>query len=386
MTKDIKPARIAIIGGSLAGLFTGSLLAQQGHEVHIFERATGDLDSRGGGIVLQNDVLRVYDRLGVLKRAREHGVPSQDRVVLDPTGHVAHRGPAPQIQTSWPLIFRTVRDALGSASYHSGKTLERIGQDTKEQTATAHFTDGTSFEADLIIGADGHGSKVRSLLWPEAEPTYAGYIAWRGLVHETALPESTKAQLSGNFGFASAEASHMLGYLVPGDGGDLREGHRDYNWVWYRTIAEDTLPDVMTDRDGRHRGYSVPEGRLSDDWAAHVYADALAILPPSFSDAVLATEKPFAQAIRDLTVNTMVKGRVILLGDAAFVPRPHTAASTSKAASNALDLADAMAFTKGDIDQALLRWEPDQLTLGRRLYKHGTSLGNQIMFRKPIAA
>ena len=57
---------------------------------------------------------------------------------------------------------------------------------------------------------------------------------------------------------------------------------------------------------------------------------------------VLATKEPFVQPIYDLSVPRMVFGRVCLLGDAAFVPRPHTAASTSKAVTNAITLAEAI--------------------------------------------
>lgn len=48
--------RALVIGGSLGGLFAGNLLRRLGWDVDIFERSTQDLDSRGGGIVLQPDV------------------------------------------------------------------------------------------------------------------------------------------------------------------------------------------------------------------------------------------------------------------------------------------------------------------------------------------
>lgn len=68
------------------------------------------------------------------------------------------------------------------------------------------------------------------------------------------------------------------------------------------------------------------------------------------------------------------------MGDAAFIPRPHTAASTSKAAANALALADALIDHEHDVPQALAAWEGDQLALGMRLWKHGQALGEQSQF------
>ena len=101
---------------------------------------------------------------------------------------------------------------------------------------------------------------------------------------------------------------------------------------------------------------------------------------------VRATEEPFAQAIRDLTVASMVKGRVILLGDAAFIPRPHTAASTAKAATNALALAAALDMFPDDVDRALAHWEPQQLVLGAHLYEQGRRAGDSLLFQRPPRA
>ena len=59
---DSKKRRALIVGGSLGGLFAGSLLSRVGWDVDIFERSPHDLDSRGGGIVLQPEVVEVFRR------------------------------------------------------------------------------------------------------------------------------------------------------------------------------------------------------------------------------------------------------------------------------------------------------------------------------------
>ena len=76
-----------------------------------------------------------------------------------------------------------------------------------------------------------------------------------------------------------------------------------------------------------------------------------------------------------LPVPKMTFGRVCLTGDAAFVPRPHTAASTAKAAANALALADCLTAADGDVVEAMRRWEPAQLNYGEQLGVHGQRLG-----------
>jgi 2-polyprenyl-6-methoxyphenol hydroxylase-like FAD-dependent oxidoreductase len=76
----------------------------------------------------------------------------------------------------------------------------------------------------------------------------------------------------------------------------------------------------------------------------------------------------------------MVFDRTLLVGDAAFIPRPHTAASTSKAAANAIALGETIRASSGDLDTALGKWESAQLTLGQRLEAQGRMLGNRSQF------
>ncbi|MCK4130284.1 hypothetical protein HI802_21710 (plasmid) [Ralstonia solanacearum] len=152
------PPRALVIGGSLGGLFAGNLLRRIGWHVDLYERSAHDLDSRGGGIVLQPDVVEVFRRTGVDLGAMDLGVGSVHRAVLRPDGSIRSRHFAPQTQTSWSLIYTTLRAAFGDAHYHQAKTLARIEQNPPAGTVTAHFTDGSSETADLLIGADGGNS------------------------------------------------------------------------------------------------------------------------------------------------------------------------------------------------------------------------------------
>ncbi|BDB30261.1 MULTISPECIES: FAD binding domain-containing protein [Cupriavidus] len=380
------PARRAlIIGGSLGGLFVGNLLRRIGWNVDIYERSAHDLDSRGGGIVLQPDVVEVFRRTGVDLSTVDLGVRSAHRTVFHPDGSIQSKQYAPQTQTSWSLIYTTLKAAFGDANYHRAKTLSRIEQDQQAGTVTAYFADGSSETGDLLIGADGGNSAVRQQFWPDRVPTYAGYLAWRGLVPEDEMPSTAREMLLGDFGFANNTGSHILGYLVPGENNDVRPGHRLYNWVWYRVADNRLLGEIMTDREGHRRGYSIPEGMLDERWLAHIQRDARALLPPPFRDIVEATAQPFAQAIRDLVSEHMVSGRVVILGDAASIPRPHTAASTSKAAANALALADALQGSPDDVPAALARWEPEQIAIGKVLRRQGVEAGNYLLFHRRAA-
>lgn len=380
MSKSLpKAPKAIVIGGSLGGLFTGSILRQIGWEVDIYERSPHDLDSRGGGIVLQPEVIELLKRIGA-NMAQNLGVTSRERLVIKPDGSVSKRLVNFQTQTSWSMIYSTLRANFGPQHYHQHKKLLNIKQ--AEKKVIAFFEDGTSDEGDLLIGADGARSTVRALINPGNHPQYAGYIAWRGLVEEREVPKES-LQLLERFSFASNQGSHMLGYLVPGDHNTTQQGQRYYNWVWYRTADEQKqLAQIMTDKDGKARGYSIPPGKLADQWREHLYQEADVLLPPQFKKMVQATTEPFAQAILDLVSQHMVNKRIILVGDAAFIPRPHTAASTSKAAANALALGECLtnAKTPDEIDQALAAWEPAQIKLGHYLHQQGTETGNYLLF------
>jgi 2,6-dihydroxypyridine 3-monooxygenase len=108
--------------------------------------------------------------------------------------------------------------------------------------------------------------------------------------------------------------------------------------------------------------------------------DAEDLLPPSLAEVVVRTLEPFVQPIVDVEVSRMAFGRACLLGDAAFVARPHAAAGTAKAAADAWALADAMAGAGGDVPAALARWEAGQLALGRQLVARVKDLGRRSQF------
>ena len=105
------------------------------------------------------------------------------------------------------------------------------------------------------------------------------------------------------------------------------------------------------------------------------------MLPTVFGQLVGQTNEPFIQPIYDLSVPRMAFERVCILGDAAFVLRPHTAAGVSKAATNAVALANCIAnSSKVDVVEASKRWEPRQIELGNNLKYLGISLGIRSQF------
>ena len=368
--------RAIVIGGSLAGLFSGTLLRSIGWQVDIYERSTHDLDSRGGGIVLQADVVTALKKAGI---ATENlGVDALERYYLQKNGQIEKMAMR-QTLTSWNILYRSMRRHFSDAHYHQGKVLAQV--QSKGAKVTATFVDGSCETADLLIGADGPTSTVRQQLLPTYEPQYAGYVAYRGLVDEADLEPEAAEIFTERFVFYDFPNSHILAYVIPGENESLVSGKRRFNWVWYVNYDEKTeLAHILTDKNGKPRKYSVPPEMMSpavEETMRH-YADD--VLADPFKKLIAATKAPFVQSILDLTVPQMAFDSVALIGDAAFIPRPHTAAGTSKAAANAISLVEALVHHNHDVTNALQAWESNQLSYGMRLWNHGRSVGDRSQF------
>jgi 2-polyprenyl-6-methoxyphenol hydroxylase-like FAD-dependent oxidoreductase len=366
----VKQLRIAIAGGSLAGLFAAILLRQDGHEVRVFERSPHGLGGRGAGLVPQREVFDLLRRIGA-EAAVQVGVVARDRITLDPAGGIAHREAMPQMQVSWDFLYAAVRARLEDQDYQPGRSVLKATQSA--DSAALHLTDGSTESADLVLGADGIGSAVRAVVTGQpASNRYAGYVAWRGLVPEARLP-SAAALLSERMAFFSAAGSQVLGYLVTGPGGEMAPGARRYNWVWYRQVAAADLAALLTDDAGRAHPFSMAPGQLPAGRAEALRDDARRLLPPPFAAAVLAEPTPFVQAIFDYEAPRMVAGRLALLGDAAFVVRPHTAMGVAKAAGDALALQRWLG--RLPVEEALVAYQRERLPVGRATAEYGRRLG-----------
>ena len=167
----------------------------------------------------------------------------------------------------------------------------------------------------------------------------------------------------------------MLGYPVPGAGNTTQRGHRRYNVVWYRPAAEHAgLVDLLTDESGRTHEVSIPPPLIRREVIARMRHDADTLLAPEFAEMVRLTQQPFFQAIYDVESPELVFGRVVLAGDAAFVARPHVGMGVTKAAGDAVALADALRGTD-DLGEALRRYQTARLGFGVAVIARGRYLG-----------
>jgi 2-polyprenyl-6-methoxyphenol hydroxylase-like FAD-dependent oxidoreductase len=363
--------RALIIGGSLGGLFAGLLLRQAGWDVTVFERSTGDLASRGVGIGTHVEMFEIMRRLGIVVD-ESIGVSFTSRFCLDQSGAVIARLPFEKTLTSWTLLYRALRRHLPDACYRPGKELTDIAQ--HEGRVSAVFADGTREEGGLLIGADGLHSTVRARAFAASAPSYAGYVGWRGVIEENAVPQAARGELFESYAFFLPPREMMLSYLQPGADDDLRPGRRRMNWLWYHPVHAAELQAMSTDASGRQHA-AIPPPLIRADVIAAFRAQARAILPPQFVALIEATPASFFQPIFDLDCPRMVAGRVALLGDAASVARPHVGAGVTKAALNAAWLADALLANRENIGAALAAYEAQARAFGSALVARARFLG-----------
>ena len=363
--------RALVIGGSMSGLFAALSLRKAGWDAEIFERSDVELTGRGAGIVTHVELTDALAAVGI-DPAADLGVELAGRKTLDRAGHVIGEHHCPQTVTSWDRMFGMLRKALPQENYHLGKELLRV--DEEANCVIAQFSDGAR-EADLLVGADGFRSTVRAQFFPQSRMHYAGYVGWRGLVAEGALSEQTLRDIFNSMAFCLPPGEQMLGYPVAGPNDDLRIGHRRYNFVWYRA-AEETheLTRLLTDRRGTTHALSIPPPLVRAEVIAELRASAEKLLAPQFQEVVRLAPEPFLQPIYDLETPGMASRRVALIGDAAFLARPHVGAGVTKAAQDALALAAAL-LTTSDAGAALGRFERARLDANRRIVERARALG-----------
>lgn len=364
---------IAVVGGSLGGLIAGCVLADDGHDVTIYERSAIELEERGAGIGLLAATGRyLRERAGI--DLSTISVETHHIRHLARDGSVMHDMQHGYLMSSWNTVYREMMRCFDRSRYLLGHEL--VALDPHEPRLT--FGNGQVVTPDLAICADGVGSTARSILEPHAVAQYSGYVAWRGVIVETELPLESRSALDDAVTFYAFANSYIIVYPIPGRDGSVAEGERLINIVWYRNYHPDgDLGDLMRDRHGVTRETSVPPGGLRDEHLAECRATARARLPAVIAEVVLAIPQLFIQVVLDLEVDRMAFGRTCLLGDSAFVVRPHAAAGTAKAAADAWTLRDTLLTHPRDAQAALTEWEPAQLDLGRALLERTRVLGRR---------
>jgi salicylate hydroxylase len=191
-----KARRIAIVGAGLGGLAAAIALRQQGFEVDVYEQAPA-LGEFGAGINISPNSVKFFDAIGL--------TPKLHAVASEPAGLTWREWDADEINYVLPFtdfekrygskyyvvhrsdLHRLLSEAVPEASIHLSKRCTRV--ETRNGSAALSFADGSSAEADVVVGCDGIRSAVRAGLFGGEGPHYAGTMCWRALAPTDALPK-----------------------------------------------------------------------------------------------------------------------------------------------------------------------------------------------------
>ncbi|KAI0903247.1 hypothetical protein F4823DRAFT_636468 [Ustulina deusta] len=394
--------RIVIIGGSLAGLMCGVALKHAGHSVNIIERSGNDRESHMAGVCLGYDAeiyLSQHDRF-------LHSFAHRSNCMQTLTD-----GQPPRIFvnilriiTNWDTLYYRLRscfDGYASKGYPSPplptKTdgpvvydfhnqvvdVTRTSEDEMTVSVLNHDTSEISnIKADLVIGADGPDSFVRSKYLPSVKRKYVGYIAWRGTVPESEVSMSTRAIFARSVSLQLLDLQHCIIYTIPGPSGSLEPGERMFNFLWYTNESEEALDQIMMDEFGGHRHHNiVPAGHVRKDiWKQRVDTGKRIPLAAPFLEILIKIKRPFIQVITEFCSPhaAFEEGRVLLIGDALSLYRPHTAFSGTQAAFDALKIEEY-------VDQKISwqEWEENVLRFARLHCSQSKWWGSYYQHRLP---
>lgn len=324
-----------IVGAGMAGLAAGIAMRQAGYEVEIYEK-TSKLRPAGAGISLWSNGIKILNKLGLGKEVAAIGGQMNRMEYLSHKGESLNninllsfieqvgQRPYPVSRTD---LQQMMLEAFGEADVRMGMRCVEVKQDA--ESATAIFEDGSTATGDVVIGADGIHSVVRTYLGGgKIEPRYAGYVNWNGLVD--ASPD-----------------------LAPSDA-----------WVIY--VGEGKRASMMPVGDNRFyyfMGCPKPQGTLKPE-------DIRAELKETFAGWVqpvqnliekLDPEQTNRLEITDIDpLPQLVKGRIALVGDSAHATTPTLGQGGCQAMEDAEVLCRYLVTTNISVEDALKRYQAER--------------------------
>jgi FAD-dependent urate hydroxylase len=310
-----------VIGGGIAGPIAAMALRQAGIEATVYEARRGPADGIGGGLSIAPNGLNALDVIGAGDVVRSIGTPMTGIVMRSWTGKVLGEldgppGLAPR-QFVWRTdLCRALRAAAAGRGIRTVHGKRLTGARDTGDGVTARFADGTQAGADILVGADGIHSTVRTLIDPAApRPRYAGLLGFSAPMIDTGLP-STRGAMHICYGKRAS-----FGYQV----------NDDSSGGWFVNLPR---RDPMTTAQAREVGAAEWLRVLGETFAAD-RTPAPAMLRRTAPADLLITGPLETMPV----VPAWSRGRMVLIGDAVHAASPSSGQGASIAIESAVQLA-----------------------------------------------
>lgn len=321
--------RIAVVGGGIGGTTAAILLQRAGYDCKVYEQAPAHARV-GAGINLAPNSTRIFRELGLEPQMKKVGIQPRLKFSREwDTGEVLFTVPVPELQERYGAPFfafhrgdlaEVLASALQPDTLLYGKRL--AGMETRGETVRLEFSDRSSAEADLVIGADGVHSRVREILFGAKSPSYYGLVAYRAifpteLVRDLNVADNTKWW-----------------------------GPDRYFLVYYLSEARDEVYIITgTPEPWEGEDYSPRPADLKQMYAAyagfHPEVQRLMQAASSASKWAMLEREPFAPWSR---------GPVVLIGDACHPTTPHLGQGAGMALEDAVMLVRCLEDCGGGAD------------------------------------
>jgi 2-polyprenyl-6-methoxyphenol hydroxylase-like FAD-dependent oxidoreductase len=353
---------VLVVGGGIAGLSATIALRKAGVDVDVVE-VNPKWDVYGVGIIQPANAIRALDELGLADKAVEQGFAMQGSRFHDSEGNQLADIPAkPLLGPKYPpmngitrprlhaLFQGAVRDS--GANVRLGLTVSSLTQTAERVEAT--FTDESRGVYDLVVGADGINSLVRSLgFGAEHKPEYTGQVCWRYNVPRPADLDRLHmfVGVDGKAGFVPLSRELMYVLLIEKQSADKI------------VLPEDRLAEIFRERLGRFGGpvAEVRDTQITDSDKV-VYRPVESILMPA----------------------PWFNGSVVLIGDAAHATSPHVGQGAAMAMEDAIVLAEELA--RGDsVSEALERFMDRRFERCKLIYDISRQIGRWEIENDPDA-
>lgn len=336
------PLKILICGGGCAGPALAFWLARAGHRVTVVERFPA-LRATGAQVDLRGQGIEVIRRMGLIDVVRsklvdETGVAfvdARDRVKATFLANTSGKG-AQSMTSEYEImrgdLVRILYDASkADVEYVFGKALAHFVQ--TEHQVTAHFSDGTSDTYDLLVGADGQGSRIRAAILPSAAPDPVRRMG----IHMAYwfIPR------------AASDSNIRRTYNAPCGRMIFRRSHNPVETQVYFVLRDSSEASSAIHRKAIEQQKLFWTGKFGDaGWQTQ-----------RFLDGLQTTTSFYSQEVVQIMTATWYQGRVVLLGDAAHCASPFSGMGVSGALVGAYVLAAEINGNTANLPQAFANYD-----------------------------